>query len=273
LFTVSFLPCCGQWRLPSKGRFTLLDTADLKQENREGRIELRDEDADTVKRFLSYMYLQDYDQANGSLTLNKTREAGVVGNPDTDSIQDANTAQPSMVAEDASATEVKEIAHNNLRVYIAADKFGTYPLKKLAKDRLVSWAEKNWRDDGFPDAVREIISSVPPQETELCEDLSNVISKNVQSLVERESVLEVLEEFGVLSTAVLEKLVGRLKFSEEERERLITLCRENSFGRTLMTKVNSLSNCRHCHAEFNLRVDCTTIGWGSIRCGRCRTRH
>jgi hypothetical protein len=246
----------------------------LKQESHEGKIELRDEDADTVKRFLSYIYLQDYDQGNGSLTLNETRETGVVGNPDTESgIQDANTAQPSMVAEAASATDVKEIAHNNLRVYIAADKFGTYPLKKLAKDRLVSWAKKNWSDDGFPDCVREIISSVPPQETELCEDLSNVISENVQSLIERESVLEVLEEFGVLSTAVLEKLVGRLKFSEEERERLVTLCREDSFGRGLMTKVNSLSKCRHCHAEFNLRVDSTTIGWGSIRCGRCRTRH
>jgi hypothetical protein len=51
----------------------------------------------------------------------------------------------------------KEIAHNNLRVYIVADKFGTYPLKKLAKDRLVSWAGENWRDEGFPDAVKEII--------------------------------------------------------------------------------------------------------------------
>jgi hypothetical protein len=126
-----------------------------------------------------------------------------------------------MVAAAASATEVKKIAHNNLRVYIVADKFGTYPLKKLAKDRLASWAEKNWRDEGFPDAVREIISSATPQGTELCEDLANVISENVQGLVERESILEVLEEFGALSTAVLEKLVGRLKHSEDGRKRLI----------------------------------------------------
>jgi hypothetical protein len=124
--------------------FTLLDTADSRQENREGKIELRDEGADTVKRFLSYMYLQDYDQGDGRLTLNERSETGVVGNTDTEScIQDANTVQPSMVTEAASATEVKKLAHNNLRVYIAADKFGTYPLKKLAKDRLASWAEKN----------------------------------------------------------------------------------------------------------------------------------
>jgi hypothetical protein len=48
-------------------------------------------------------------------------------------IQDANTAQPSMVAEAASATDVKEIAHNSLRVYIAADKFGIYPLRSSPK--------------------------------------------------------------------------------------------------------------------------------------------
>jgi hypothetical protein len=240
----------------------------LKQENREGKIELRDEDADTVRRFLSYIYLQDYDQGDGRLNLNESSETGVVGNTDTEScIQDAN------IAEDASATEVKEIAHNNLRVYIVADKFSTYPLKKLAKDRLVSWAGKNWRDEGFPDAVREIISSAPPQETELCEVLSNVISENVQGLVEQESILEVLEEFGTLSTAVLEKLVGRLKHSEEERERLITLCGQGSFRRAFMTKVNSLPRCRHCHAEFNLRVEDCIIGWGSIKCGRCRTLH
>ena len=79
---------------------------------------------------------------------------------------------------------------------------------------MVNWAEKNWRVEGFADAVREIISSIP-QGRELYEDLSNVISEDAQSLVERVPILEVLEEPGALSAAVLEKLVGRLKHSEE----------------------------------------------------------
>jgi hypothetical protein len=125
----------------------------------------------------------------------------------------------------------------------------------------------------LPDAIREIISSAPPQGTELCEDLSNVISENIQSLVEQELILLVLEKFGALSTAVLEKLIGRLKHLEEERERLITLCRQDLFRRALMIRVNLLSRCRHCHVEFNLRVNSTIVGWGLIRCRRCRTRH
>jgi hypothetical protein len=112
------------------------------------------------------------------------------------------------------------------------------------------------------------MSSAPPQGTELCEDLSNVISENIQSLVEQESILPALEEFGALSTAVLEKPIGCLKHLEEERERLITLCGQDLFGRALMIRVNSPSRCRHCHVEFNLRVDSTTVGWGLIR-----TRH
>jgi hypothetical protein len=38
-----------------------------------------------------------------------------------------------MATEAASATDVKEIAHNNLRIYIAADKFGIYPLRSSPK--------------------------------------------------------------------------------------------------------------------------------------------
>lgn len=85
-------------------------------------------------------------------------------------------------------------------------------------------------------------------------------------------MLDVLEEFGTLTTAVLIKLVGRLRQSDEERERLIALGTQ-SFGSGLMRTVNSLTKCRHCYGEFNLRVESATIGWGSVRCGKCRTRH
>jgi hypothetical protein len=68
-----------------------------------------------------------------------------------------------------------------------------------------------------------------------------------------------LEEFSAISTAVLQKLVGRLKHSEEEHEQLLTLCREGSFGHALMTKVNSLARCRHCHTEFTVTFESGTV--------------
>ncbi|CRG88890.1 hypothetical protein PISL3812_05925 [Talaromyces islandicus] len=204
-------------------------------ESHQGKINLQDEDANTVRRFLSYLYTQDYDQGTntGEEPLACTQE-------------DADTM--------SSTSQVQERAHNNLLVYIAADKFGTDSLKQLARDRLATWAENNWSDECFPDAVREIVSLAPPHETELTELLSDVMSENAQSLVERESMLDILEEAGVLATAVLKKLVGRLGHSEAERKRLNALCIQDSFGNALMKKANSLVMCRHCDAEFNLRT-------------------
>uniref|UniRef100_A0A093UXU2 Breast cancer type 2 susceptibility protein like n=1 Tax=Talaromyces marneffei PM1 TaxID=1077442 RepID=A0A093UXU2_TALMA len=75
-------------------------------------------------------YTQDYEQGTGERASDERREAGTVGNADTETdVQEANTAQQILVAEAASVSEVKEIAHNNLLVYIAADKFGTDSLK------------------------------------------------------------------------------------------------------------------------------------------------
>lgn len=187
--------------------------------------------------------------------------------------QEASTAQQVLVAETASVSELKEIAHNNLLVYIAADKFGMDSLKQLAKERLITWAENNWNDECFPTIVSEIMTLAPPHEIELYELLSNVICENAAGLVEKGSMMDVLEEFGTLAAAVLIKLVGRFRQSEEERDRLIALCIQDSFGYGLMKQVNSLIMCRHCSREFNLRVESATIGWGSVRCGKCRTRH
>lgn len=66
---------------------------------------------------------------------------------------------------------------------------------------------------------------------------------------------------------MLVKLVSRLREADEERGRLIDLCVHDSFGYSLMNRVNSLSMCRHCDREFNPRVESATIGWGSVIVG------
>ncbi|KAF3404927.1 hypothetical protein DPV78_003398 [Talaromyces pinophilus] len=244
--------------------------SDAEQESHEAKVILQEEDVDTLRRFLSYLYTQNYEEGAGELASSEHGEAETVGNADAETdAQGGSDAQTIVVAEVAS---VSEVAHNNLLVYIAADKFGTEALKQLAKDRLITWARNNWSDGCFPTVVSEIIARAPPHEQELCEILSDIICENAQNLIERGPMLDVLEEFGTLTTAVLTKLVGRLAQSDLERERLIALGTQ-SFGSGLMRTINSLTKCRHCYGEFNLRVESATIGWGSVRCGKCRTRH
>lgn len=55
------------------------------------------------------------------------------------------------------------IAYNDLRVYVAADKFGIEPLKTLAKQRFITWANSNWSSAAFPAVVREVFASIPVQ--------------------------------------------------------------------------------------------------------------
>lgn len=116
-----------------------------------------------------------------------------------------------MVAETALVSKVKEIAYNSLLVYIAADKFGIDSLKQLVKERLITWAENNWNDECFPTIVSEIMALAPSYEIELYELLLNVICENAAGLVEKGSMMDVLEEFGNLAVVVLIKLVGRFR--------------------------------------------------------------
>lgn len=103
--------------------------------------------------------------------------------------------------------------------------------------------------------------------------VAHLISEKVENLLKQESVLDLLEEFGGLTIAVLKEVVGYFQGSEAECERLVALCVQDTFGNKLMCKLNGISRCRHCQAAFNLRVDSSKMDFGTVRYGSCRTRH
>lgn len=222
---------------------------------------------------ISYLYLQDFDQdGNGSpyQGLNETEKTdhSTKGGPsrETNITETPETKAPSAVGAD-------EVPYNNLRVYMAADKFGIDPLKDLARDLLASWLKCNWDKEAFPRVVRSVFQSLPLHESQLPDIVAHLISEKAENLLKQESVLDLLEEFGGLTIAVLKEVVGYFRDSKAERERLVALCEQDSFGNTLMSKLNRISRCRHCQAAFNLRVDSSAIDFGTVRCGSCRTRH
>ena len=222
---------------------------------------------------MSYLYLQDFDQDGSGPSyqeLHETEKADYAageGAPSEISITEtSDTKAPSTVGSD-------KVPYNTLRVYMAADKFGIDPLKDLARDHLASWLQCNWDKQEFPQVVKCVFQSLPPHESQLPDFVTHLISEEAESLLKQESVLDLLGEFGDLTVAILREVAGNLKGSEGERKRLIALCVEDTFGNNLVCKLNGIPRCRHCQAAFNLQVERETIGFGTVRCRSCRTRH
>jgi hypothetical protein len=115
-------------------------------------------------------------------------------------------------ASDVDATKSIARAHNNLQVYLAADKFGILRLKSLATKRFASWVSRNWRSTGFLEIVQVVTISTPPHDPGLRRIVVDAISENFGILVKEGDIMRVLEDYESLGSAVLVKLVqsGRM---------------------------------------------------------------
>lgn len=210
---------------------------------------------------ISYLYLQDYDQDGDGSIHNGINETATADLPTSETFfGEANLLEIS---------ETDEVPYNNLRVYMAADKFGIDPLKDLARDRLTSWLRRNWYAVAFPQVVRSVLETLPAHESQIPESIAHFIAGHAGRLLKCKQMLNLLQEFGSLTTAVLKEVVRNFQNSEVEHEQLVALCKEDRPGNGLRTTVNENPQCRHCKAMFNLQVDDSWV----VRCGTCRTRH
>jgi hypothetical protein len=100
-----------------------------------------------------------------------------------------------------------EIVRNHLRVYLAADKFGIFPLRELATTRIVNWAKSNWRSGNFLDIAQEIWSSTPPHENKLRDAIAEIVSINIQHLLAQDNVNDILVADPKFTVAVLRQVV------------------------------------------------------------------
>lgn len=165
---------------------------------------------------LSYVYTRDYKE-NGHV-INRNIEPA---SPKTQGVEDGPSAgvenlnnpltgvsvSEGEATPDAQASTVEAIPYIDIRVYVAADKFGISGLRLMSRSRIVSWAEKHWKSEVFPDVIREIFESVPAHDTALREAVIKLFSKNVDTLIKREDMAGVMSSFGNLASGVLKAAV------------------------------------------------------------------
>lgn len=198
-----------------------------------------DDDPACIERVLSFLYLHDYEETGHTLslatlgrglsTLNQTKPAqkrkfsAIQDEPATDTVPaehispntvvSANSSPETVTPEDDSS-EV-EIIFNNIDVYLAADKFGITDLQALAASRVCAWLSTNVQSKVFLSAAMKIMKFKLPNDMTLKDNLAEVMSKNLSVLLPEDDFLPILDEFGCLGSAILQKYRGKQLFAME----------------------------------------------------------
>lgn len=155
------------------------------------RVDLPEDDVETITRVLTFCYVQDY---NASI--------------------DPDLSKPSDLKSGA-------VAHNNLRVYLAADKFNIPLLKKVASERVIAWASLNWNSASFTEIVRDIWCCAPPHDAGLRDAITGIVSSHIQHLLAHPAGKNVLVDHPELTVGVLKQVADRealLKVANEKRK-------------------------------------------------------
>ncbi|EFE39124.1 BTB/POZ domain protein [Trichophyton verrucosum HKI 0517] len=184
-------------------------------------VELPDDDFETIERVLSFLYLQEYDE-NGHLMALDSK--AIVPSSSTDGSS----------AKDEKRTRTTDAGLNNVRVYVAADKFGIPLLQSLAAEKFTRWANSNWDSTEFLRDIEEIMTITPPHDRTLRDILADVISKNLQLFAANKDFLALIENFGGLGSAILFKLVDSDLVKAPEPQKLFSPT-STSFGKTNST--------------------------------------
>ncbi|EFR02111.1 hypothetical protein MGYG_05113 [Nannizzia gypsea CBS 118893] len=214
-------------------------------------VDLPDDDHQTIQRVISFLYLQEYPESNNSVFWNLRT---IVPSSTTGSTND-----------DEKKTKTANEGSNNVRVYVAADKFGIPLLKTLAAKNFTRWVETNWKSTEFPTVVEEVMATVPPHDLTLRNILADIISKNLKWFAVRPDFLAIIENFGGLGSAVIFKLVDSGLVKTPETKNLFSPSSSSFFGTT------NVKTCKACNLPltgFNIEYHN-----GTPRCVTCSGRN
>ncbi|KAJ5959156.1 uncharacterized protein N7479_006306 [Penicillium vulpinum] len=144
-------------------------------------VDLPDDDLVTIQRVISFLYNQDYQDINES------------------QVQSRNCALDHDI-------EPYIAIWNNLRVFIAADKFDISPLKDLTRSRIIEWIDKNASKS--PLIIEKIWTTIPPYETLLRDAITKSISSDADRFLTYNESIEVMQNLPDITISILKELVA-----------------------------------------------------------------
>lgn len=216
-------------------------------------INIHDDTPETIERVLSFLYLRDYSEDGHTCQYQPISEL-------------ANKESDSSISE--SEPEIPEPANqsafNNIKIFIAADKYAITPLKSLATSKFSRWANANWGSPVFHEVLEKVMTSVPPHEITLREVLADVFSRHVFDLMKDPEIVHILDSFGCLGSLVISKLISNEMVKRPD---------ESDIFQGLVRKIHSSRRCRHCLKDLNVRIQNGEYLDQGFRCASCNTRN
>lgn len=249
-FTARFVMASRyNWKNPKHMFFD----AQFSKESTEKVINIHDDTPETIERVLSFLYLRDYSE-NGHIC--QYQPISELANKESDS--SISETEPE-IPEPANQS-----AFNNIKVFIAADKYAIIPLKTLATSKFSRWANTNYGSPVFHKVLEKVMTSVPPHETTLREVLADVLSRHIFDIMKDPEIVHILDSFGCLGSLVITKLVSNEMVKRPD---------ESDIFQGLVRKINSSRHCRHCSKDFNVRIKNGEYLDQGFRCASCNTRN
>lgn len=265
---------------------------------------MNDDDPPTVKRMLLYLYTRDYPDGHATDIPTEHVTTDFYIPPQLRRKVSTTTEEETNLDTNPGPVEVATPHDsgmmNNALVYAVAEKYDIPELKELAKHKFQILACYKWPHDDFHAVTDTVFSTTPDQDMGLRQIILDICGEHFQDILTDEESKAAFLENKAIAAAVLDAAVrkneqdkvsldGALakqialqdEISQAKKDVQEALDEKNAWMSrldSLIRNANNLSECRHCHEDFNwcferlegLRV---TSGLGmQLRCMKCRTK-
>lgn len=205
---------------------TCLIILDILKESRERTVDLPEDDVDTVRRMITFMYTEDYDggdpkEGQGSQA-EEFEEAKIDHGEHATAEECISIVLDRLQNHARPAKDHNSIIRVHLGVYLAADKYGINDLKDLVIEKLVAWTQSDWSSENFLEIALDMMRAVPAHDERIGKMLVEAITEHIDHFVENDEL--VLKQLFVDNTAmaatVLEDLIEQHRIIAPRKERI-----------------------------------------------------
>ena len=175
---------------------------------------MNDDDSQTVKRMLFYLYTQDYPDYDVPSMSAKNVAVDCYIPPHlrhktSTTIEEVTDRSANLELSNSATTTHDPRMLNNVLVYAVADKYDIPDLKDLAKAKFQSLARSKWPHDDFYALAERVFSTTPDSDMGLRQIVLDICKEHLENILRNEGSRASFLEIPAIGAVVLRAAVGK----------------------------------------------------------------